>query len=154
MVTDAGWSGGEEMGLNGAPVITSQPLSEADSEKNLTSPAWLQKRPQVTVHVFCQLRKGPSGLGLQRGCCGHNSYKRSHVLCSLQVELCCGFICSSQQPLNYALCVPIFTATERSTGQDHTDRKWQSRDLNLDTWFKILNSPWIWHCTLDPRGME
>ena len=59
METDAGWSGGEEMGLNGAPVITSQPLSEADSEKNLTSPAWLQKRPQVTVHVFCQLRKGP-----------------------------------------------------------------------------------------------
>jgi len=26
METDAGWTGGEEIGLNGAPVITSQPL--------------------------------------------------------------------------------------------------------------------------------
>ena len=119
----------------------------------LTSPAWLQKRPQMTAHRFCRLRKGPRGLGLQRGCCEHNSYKRSHVSCSLQVKHCCEFICSFQQPLNYALCVPIFTGTERSTGQDHTDRKWQSWDLNLDTWFKILNSPSIWHCTLDPRGM-
>ena len=50
---------------------------------------------------------------------GHKSYKRSHVPCSLQVELCCGFICSSQQPLNCALSVPIFTGTERSTGQSH-----------------------------------
>ena len=64
METEAGWSGGEETGLNGAPVITAQALVRSrfrkeQLEQTLTLPGWLHKRPQVTAHRFCRLRNGP-----------------------------------------------------------------------------------------------
>ena len=154
METDVGWSGGEEMGLNRAPVITSQPLVRSRFRKESHPPSLALEETSGYSSQVLSAEKGALRTWAAAGLHGHKSYKRSHVLCSLQVELCCGFICSSQQPLNSALSVPIFTGTERSTGQDHTERNWQSWDLNLDTWFKILNSPLFWHCTLDPRGME
>lgn len=40
------------------PLLRSTPR-EDQLESTLTSPAWLWKRPQITAHTFCQLRKGP-----------------------------------------------------------------------------------------------
>ena len=43
METDAGWTGGEEMGLNGAPVITSQPLVGSRFRKESHQPSLAPK---------------------------------------------------------------------------------------------------------------
>ena len=121
METDAGWTGGEEMGLNGAPVITSQPLVRSRFRKESHQPSLAPKETSDYSSQVLSAEKGALRTWLQRGCCGHNSYKRSCVSCSLQAELCCGIFCSSQRPLHCALSVPIFTGTERSTDHDYRD---------------------------------
>ena len=125
METDTGWSGGCGDGLELSsltPATSASLVRSRPREEQVDKPYQPSLAPEETSGDRSQVlsaEKGALRTWLQRGCCGHNSYKRSCVSCSLQAELCCGIFCSSQRPLHCALSVPIFTGTERSTDPDY-----------------------------------
>ena len=88
METDVGWSGGEEMGLNRAPVITSQPLVRSRFRKESHPPSLALEETSGYSSQVLSAEKGALRPWGAVGLRGHKSYKRSHVPCSLQVKLC------------------------------------------------------------------
>ena len=58
METDAGWTGGEEMGLNGAPVITSQHLVRSRFRKESHQPSLAPKETSDYSSQVLSAEKG------------------------------------------------------------------------------------------------
>ena len=65
METDAGWTGGEEMGLNGAPVITSQHLVRSRFRKESHQPSLA---PKETSDYNSQVLSAEKGALRTWGC--------------------------------------------------------------------------------------
>ena len=62
--------------------------------------------------------------------------------------------CSSQQPMNYALSVPIITDPQWVTRPRSHSRKWQSWDLNPVMWMQDLILRLSLICTLYSRKIK
>ena len=154
METDVGWSGGEEMGLNRAPVITSQPLVRSRFRKESHPPSLALEETSGYSSQVLSAEKGAVRTWATAGLLWTQELQEvtRAVLTAGQALLWIHLLL----PAAPELCTqcPHFHRHRKVNWPRSQERKWQSWDLNLDTWFKILNSPWIWHCTLDPRGME
>ena len=82
METDAGWTGGEEMGLNGAPVITSQPLVRSRFRKESHQPSLA---PKETSDYNSQVLSAEKGALRTWGCSEavvDTTVTRGHTCCA------------------------------------------------------------------------